>query len=64
MMSRPDDREKAIESLRRQHLKLDQQVQALDSRRWLSDHEEQEIKRLKKLKLATKDRMRHLRPEA
>ncbi len=63
-MSRPDDREKAIESLRRQHLKLDQQVQALDSRRWLSDHEEQEIKRLKKLKLATKDRMRHLRPEA
>ncbi len=63
-MLRPDNRLKEIESLRRQHLKLDQQVQQLDNRRWLTSEEEQEVKRLKKLKLATKDRMRHLQPEA
>jgi hypothetical protein len=65
-MSRPDDREveNELEALRRQHLKLDQQVQELDGRRFLTEEEDQEVKRLKKLKLATKDKMRHLRPEA
>ncbi len=63
---RPDteDREKLLETLRRQHAKLDAEVHELDARRWLSSAEEQEVRRLKRLKLATKDRIRQLHPEA
>ena len=61
-MSHPDVREKQIESLRRQRGKLDRQVQEFDSKRWLSPTEEQEVRRLKRLKLATKDKMRMLQP--
>ena len=62
-MSRPDDSQKLAESLRRQHTKLDQRVQEFASRRWLSSNEEQEEKRLKRLKLVMKDRLETLRPE-
>jgi uncharacterized protein YdcH (DUF465 family) len=60
-MSRlPDDRSKLLEKLRREHAKLDQKVQALESQRWISPAEEAEMKRLKRLKLQKKDEMQHL----
>ena len=63
-MSRPDDRSKQIETLRRQHGKLDRRVQELETQRWLSPSEEQEVRRLKRLKLAATDQLEHLRPQA
>jgi hypothetical protein len=63
-MSRPDELAKTLEVLRRQHLKLDKQVVQLEERRWLSPAEEAEVRRLKRMKLAAKDKMRQLRPEA
>jgi hypothetical protein len=63
-MSRPDDREKQIEVLRRHHGKLDRRVQAMETQRYLTPHEEQEVRRLKRLKLAAKDKLRHLQPGA
>ncbi len=62
-MSRPEDSMKLAETLRRQHSKLDQKVQELETHRWLSPDEEQEVRRLKRLKLAAKDKLRTLRPE-
>ncbi len=62
-MSRPDDRMKLAETLRRQHTKLDQKVQELETHRWLSPVEEQEVRRLKRLKLAAKDKLKNLRAE-
>jgi len=63
-MSHPDQREKELESLRRQHGKLDQRVQEFDAKRWLSPEDVAEVRRLKRLKLAAKDKMRTLQPEA
>lgn len=63
-MSQQPEAEKAYEKLRREHAKLDEQLQVLEERRWVSAAEEAEIKRLKKLKLQKKDEMRTLRPEA
>jgi hypothetical protein len=60
----PDDQSKTLERLRREHLKLDEQVQELEGHRWLSPDDEAEMKRLKRLKLAKKDEMRHIRAEA
>ena len=61
----PDDaRAKQLETLRRAHEKLDRQVQEMESQRWLSPVEEKEMKRLKRLKLAKKDRMQQLHAEA
>lgn len=62
-MSRPDELVKQIETLRRQHGKLDQKVQELETQRWLSPVEEQEVRRLKRAKLAAKDKLKQLRPE-
>ncbi len=59
-----DESQKVVEKLRREHVKLDHKVQVLESQRWLSPSEETEVKRLKRLKLAKKDQMRTLRPEA
>lgn len=56
-MARLSDQEKLVETLRRQHLKLDEQVQELESRRWLSTTDEAQVRRLKRLKLATKDQL-------
>lgn len=55
-----DDRSKRLEQLRREHLKLDSRLQALEAHRWVSPEEEAEIRRLKRLKLATKDAMQAL----
>ncbi|MBI5548707.1 MAG: YdcH family protein [Deltaproteobacteria bacterium] len=44
-----------IDRLRREHRALDEQIIALESRRFLSSTEETEIKRLKRLKLHKKD---------
>lgn len=63
-MSRLDDREKTVEKLRREHLKLDGQLQELESKKWVSAAEAAEIRRLKKLKLAAKDEMQALQQEA
>ena len=62
-MPRPDEQGKLLETLRRQHGKLDKQVVQLEERRWLSASEEAEVRRLKRLKLAAKDKMRELQPE-
>ncbi len=61
---RPSETDREYERLRREHTRLDAQVQELESRRWLSAAEEAEIKRLKREKLARKDQMRLLHPEA
>jgi len=54
------DAVKELERLRREHVKLDAKLTALESQRWLSASEEAEVKRLKRMKLARKDRMRQL----
>ncbi len=46
-----------IADLRREHEELDGKVAAMDRRNHLSVAEEAEVRRLKKLKLANKDRM-------
>lgn len=56
-MARLSERERLMETLRRQHLKLDEQVRELEGRRWLSSAEESEVRRLKRLKLAAKDQL-------
>ena len=64
-MSRlPDDRSKLLETLRREHAKLDRKVQELESNRWISPTEELEVKRLKRLKLKKKDEMQSLERRA
>lgn len=47
-----------LERLRIEHRRLDEQVNQLESQRWLSPEEEAEVKRLKRLKLAKKDQLR------
>jgi hypothetical protein len=59
-MSQVQERDKMIEKLRREHLKLDEKVSVLESQRWLTAQEEAEMKRLKKLKLAKKDQLEAL----
>lgn len=54
------DDAKELEKLRREHVKLDAKLTVLESQRWLSASEEAEVKRLKRMKLARKDRMRQL----
>ena len=63
---RTPDREKQneIEKLRREHGKLDGQLQELECRKFLTAEDEAEVRRLKKLKLAKKDALRQLQPEA
>ncbi|MGI5863903.1 MAG: YdcH family protein [Myxococcales bacterium] len=51
------DRQVDLERLRREHRALDEQIIALESRRWLSAAEEDEIKRLKRRKLQMKDKI-------
>lgn len=51
---------KELERLRREHVKLDAKLDELESHRWLSESEEAEVKRLKRMKLAKKDRMQRL----
>lgn len=51
---------KEMEKLRREHVKLEAKLGELERQRWLSASEEAEVKRLKRLKLAKKDRMRAL----
>ena len=46
-----------IEQLRARHARLEERIAEFDQRPWLSDHEQQERKRLQKLKLAIKDRI-------
>jgi uncharacterized protein YdcH (DUF465 family) len=53
---------KEYEKLRREHGKLEHQLVELEARRWLSAADEAEIKRLKREKLARKDRMRAIQP--
>ena len=55
-----DERDKEMERLRRERVKLDAKLSELENQRWLSATEEAEVKRLKRLKLAKKDRMRQL----
>lgn len=59
-MPRQSEQEKLIETLRRKHSKLDDQVRELEARKWLSSADETEVRRLKVLKLAAKDRIEAL----
>lgn len=60
---RPSETEREYEKLLHEHHKLDEQLQDLERRRWLSAADEAEVKRLKREKLARKDRMRVMHPE-
>lgn len=51
---------KEFERLRREHVKLEAKLSELEAQRWLSASDEAEVKRLKRLKLAKKDRMQEL----
>ncbi|HCF59460.1 MAG TPA: hypothetical protein DFS52_15885 [Myxococcales bacterium] len=51
------NRQVDLERLRREHRALDEQIIALEGRRWLSVAEEDEIKRLKRRKLQMKDQI-------
>lgn len=64
MSSALADREKDFEKLRREHVKLDGQIAALEAKRWVSAAEEAEIKRLKRLKLLKKDEMTRMTAQA
>lgn len=46
-----------LEQLRDEHMLLDQKIDALSARPYLSPTEQMQRKRLQKLKLATKDRI-------
>jgi len=46
-----------LAKLWKEHLELDSKIEALSERRYLSAEEEVEIKRLKKMKLAGRDRI-------
>lgn len=63
-MARLDDREREIGRLQREHTKLDEQLQVLEARKWLSATDEAEVRRLKREKLVRKDRLRALQLEA
>lgn len=63
-MSRLAERDKLIEKLRREHLKLDTKVSLLEGQKFLTAAEVAEVKRLKKLKLAKKDQLRVLEARA
>jgi uncharacterized protein YdcH (DUF465 family) len=54
-MEAENQRQAQLDRLRREHRALDEQIIALEGRRFLSPAEEQEIKRLKRLKLHKKD---------
>jgi hypothetical protein len=56
--------DKQAERLRREHAKLDAKLQELEGRKWLSSVDEAEVKRLKREKLARKDQLRVLHPDA
>jgi hypothetical protein len=51
------DTQLVMERLQREHRRLDERLQALDRRVYLSPDEQLERKRLQKLKLAKKDEM-------
>ncbi len=54
------DVEQMITQLRREHHELDERLHSLERKAWLSTEEEAEVHRLKKLKLAKKDRIQEL----
>ncbi len=49
-----------VEQLRREHHELDERVHQLERKAWRSPDEEMELARMKKLKLAKKDRIEML----
>ena len=61
---RQDDRDALIARLRARHRELDQQVERLAARPYLTPAEAHEQRRLKKLKLLTKDRLHALTRQA
>jgi hypothetical protein len=64
LQSTESEHVREYEKLRREHGKLENQLQELEARRWLSAADEAEIKRLKREKLARKDRMQAIQPGA
>lgn len=54
------DVEQTIGRLRREHAELDERLHLLERKAWLSTEEEAEVHRLKKLKLAKKDKIETL----
>ena len=63
-MSRASLQARELERLKREHARLDEKVQQLEGQRWLSTSDENEMKRLKRMKLAKKDRIRVMSAEA
>ena len=63
-MSRASLQARELERLKQEHARLDEKVQQLEGQRWLSTSNEKEMKRLKRMKLAKKDRIRVMSAEA
>jgi hypothetical protein len=54
---RTEDTTQTLAQLRKEHAELDGRLVELERKAWLSTTEEQEVRRLKKLKLLKKDQM-------
>jgi len=61
---RVDSRNNSIEALMERHTELDKQIVAFERRLAVSADEEAELRRLKREKLAAKDRIAYLQEQA
>lgn len=63
-MARPNEMQKELERLERRHRKLKEKVAQYEARLYLTADEQRDLASLKKEKLATKDALSTLRPNA
>jgi hypothetical protein len=63
-VTRTEDAGQTLNQLRKEHAELDGRLVELERKAWLSTAEEQEVRRLKKLKLLKKDQISMLERHA